>query len=375
MKTVLIYALVSILFIACSKEDESIIIPSYSEDNILKSESEKLIAYVEKYGNIIQDAKAPFLIDAEEINSNFKNSQYHIIDIRNTDFFQAGHIPGAKNVEFKNLLNYFSNNINPYMFQKIVIVCYSGQMSAYYSGLLRLAGYSNVYSMRWGMSSWNKDFAKDFWMKNTSNKYAPYFVKENTEKQAPQNLPEIKTDQKSASKILESRISYLFTEDAAFKANIEDVFANQNLYYILSFWSKSKYDAAHINGSVNYEPLKDLQLNTLLRTLPTDKQIVVYCGTGQYSAFVVAYLRTLGYDAKSVLFGANGMIYDKMKEYGWPVFNAEENVNDFEYAEGENDKNFFDELSVPVQTSKISSPATKSKSGENKKKSVQGGCS
>ena len=30
------------------------------------------------------------------------------------------------------------------------------------------------------------------------------------------------------------------------------------------------------------------------------------------SAYISGYLRTLGYDARSLLFGANGMIYDRM---------------------------------------------------------------
>jgi rhodanese-related sulfurtransferase len=49
-----------------------------------------------------------------------------------------------------------------------------------------------------------------------------------------------------------------------------------------------------------------------MKTLPTNQTIVVYCYTGQTSSFVAAYLRLLGYDAKSLSFGANAMIYDTM---------------------------------------------------------------
>ena len=49
-----------------------------------------------------------------------------------------------------------------------------------------------------------------------------------------------------------------------------------------------------------------------LNTLPTDKSVVVYCYTGQTSAHVAGYLRVLGYDAKSMLFGVNGMAWDNM---------------------------------------------------------------
>jgi hypothetical protein len=42
---------------------------------------------------------------------------------------------------------------------------------------------------------------------------------------------------------------------------------------------------------------------------------VVYCYTGQTSAFTAAYLRILGYNAKSLLFGTNGMIYNEMLDF------------------------------------------------------------
>ena len=43
----------------------------------------------------------------------------------------------------------------------------------------------------------------------------------------------------------------------------------------------------------------------------------MYCYTGQTSANMAAYLRVIGYNAKSLLFGANGMIYDDMTGGKW----------------------------------------------------------
>ena len=65
-----------------------------------------------------------------------------------------------------------------------------------------------------------------------------------------------------------------------------------------------------------------MKLAADLKTLPADKPVAVYCYTGQTSAFLVAYLRLLGYDAKSVLYGTNGMIYDKMVAKAMTTFNA-----------------------------------------------------
>lgn len=376
MKQIFLILAISVLFFACSKNEEPIIIPSYGDVTVTNSKTEKLVNYLNTYGNIIADKHAPFLISADEVYSNFRNPLYHVIDIRNADAFDYGHIPGAKNIEIKNVLDYLAKEINPYSYDKIVIACYSGQQSSYYTGLLRILGYNNVYSLKWGMTSWNKDFAQDFWMKKTSNKFAQFFVKEGLEKTEKYNLPEINVESENTSIILENRISQLFAEDDAFKAKAEDVFANLNSYYIFSFWPQTRYEADHIQGSFNFEPLHELTSIESLKYLPTDKPIVVYCNTGQYSAFVAAYLRTLGYNAKSMLFGANGMIYNKMKEYGWSVFNADEHVNNFEYAEGDNDKDFFTETAIATQSSNnSSSPAMPVKSGAKKKKAAEGGCS
>ena len=67
----------------------------------------------------------------------------------------------------------------------------------------------------------------------------------------------------------------------------------------------------------NTTPKESIKLSTDLKTIPTDKTVVVYCYTGQTSANLAAYLRVIGYDAKSLLFGTNGMIYDDMTKSKW----------------------------------------------------------
>ena len=49
-----------------------------------------------------------------------------------------------------------------------------------------------------------------------------------------------------------------------------------------------------------------------MATIPADKPVVVYCSTGHNSAFATAYLRLLGYDARTLKFGNNGFMFDKM---------------------------------------------------------------
>ena len=73
----------------------------------------------------------------------------------------------------------------------------------------------------------------------------------------------------------------------------------------------------HIEGAMQYTPKVDIHSDEFLNTLPTDKTVVVYCYSGQTSANMAAYLRVLGYDAVSLVFGANGMIHDEMTAGKW----------------------------------------------------------
>ena len=97
-----------------------------------------------------------------------------------------------------------------------------------------------------------------------------------------------------------------------------DVFGSLDNYYIISYWPEVRlFGSGHIAGAMQYTPKADIALEASLTTLPTDKTIVVYDYTGMTSSQLVAYLRVLGYDAKSLKFGANGMIYDEMTKSKW----------------------------------------------------------
>ena len=71
----------------------------------------------------------------------------------------------------------------------------------------------------------------------------------------------------------------------------------------------------HIAGAYRISPLT-LAGNEYKALDPT-KTIVTYCWTGQTSALVTAYLNVLGYDAKSLKFGTNGMIYSNLESHKW----------------------------------------------------------
>ena len=118
-------------------------------------EFETLVNYLEANNNFI-NGELP-IISADEVKKNMKDPKFHLIDIRTDSWFEYAHIKGAANVKAENLLTYFETKINPTNFDKIVIMCYSGQSAAYYTSLLRLAGYAKVYTINVELSCWREN--------------------------------------------------------------------------------------------------------------------------------------------------------------------------------------------------------------------------
>ncbi len=235
-------------------------------------------------------------------------------------------------VKFDEILSYMKS-INPNRYEKIVIVCYSGQKAGYATSVLRHLGYANVYSMKWGMSSWNeKTSAK--WVNNISDKYSSELETSGNKMNSTDAYPVIKTEKTSNYNILKQRADDVI-KDAKFIVKAEKVFSETDKYYIINYWPKKFYDIGHIKGAVQYTPKKSLTSDTFLKTLPSDKPILVYCFTGQHAAYVVAYLRILGYDAYSLAYGANSFMHKKMKSEIGHDFDASSHIKNYELVEGE----------------------------------------
>ena len=286
-------------------------------------EFEALVNYLETNVDFIK-GNMPIIM-ADEVKKNFKNEKYHIIDIRSESWFEYGHIKNANNLKSAELLNYFENTINPADFEKIVLICYSGQSAAYYAGLLRIAGYDNVYSMKWGMSSWREDFAEGFWLKKIkSDGDAKLETTENAKAEAGAH-PTLATGKTEAKDILRARLEELFAKPYSdFIVKSEEVFEAPDNYYIVNYCKAENYAKGHIPTAKQYQPGESLMASTDLYTLPTDKKIAVYESTGQRAAYVIAYLNVLGYDTGNVAYGANSFMNDILEKNDWEPFNKKQ---------------------------------------------------
>lgn len=289
----------SVLFVSCGKTvDESLVLAEYMESD----ESPIDVTSINK------------LISASELQQLVAAGNPYIIDIRGDEYSTIGHIKDAVHVSATDVIAHL-DAMDVSVYDKIVVVCYTGQTAAYVVSLANMAGYEAV-SLAFGMSSWNPATAGP-WNTNAVNTYATQLEQTANPKGEEGAMPVLETGFETGEDILEARIAEVNADGfGAAKITAAEVWANPEDYYIVNYWPEENYDLGHVPGAIQYTPNTSLLTTADLKTLPADKTIVVYCYTGQGSAFITPYLRVLGYDAKSLLFGINGMATDWAAENG-----------------------------------------------------------
>jgi rhodanese-related sulfurtransferase len=294
--------------------------------DVLLDNAGQLLFYLEDEGDYINTVEAPSLVNAVEVYSNLHN--YLLIDIRPPIDFSAGHIEGAINLTHSALVS-FLESINYKKYSKVIIISRNGQSSAYYTCLLRLYGFENTYSLSYGMAAWNIAFS-DEWFGALQEDYSLLedFTAVYYSNSAYSALPNVVLSDSSLESSVKHRIKDIMNieyednlgsqestatiEFTTLAAHIEDFFIvcyDEGLLY------KDHTDGiTHPEESVWFRPppASDFSSSRFLQTLPSDSKVVIYTTNGELSAFVVAYLRILGYNAKSVLFGANNMFYNSL---------------------------------------------------------------
>jgi rhodanese-related sulfurtransferase len=299
---------------------------------VIGQETLLLLKDLEENGDYVNSQYFPSLIKAsivfEELDSNNL-----VMDLRSPESYARGHVKGAVNKNFRELKEYFETGIRPFEYDRIIMVCEDGQISSYTTALLRMIGYGNVFAMRWGMGGWNKTFAEEGWLKGASGKYEDRLEIATNETPAPVGMPELGTGLTGGKEIGEARFRKLFesgTGDIMITA--DEIFADPGKYFVINLERKDKYDNGHIPGAIRYKPESTLGFTDMMSTIPFDKTVVVYCGTGHNSAFATAFLRLFGYDARTLRYGNNSFMYDKMvrekSELSWLPFTLAES-NEF----------------------------------------------
>src|SRR3954449_11814752 len=95
-------------------------------------------------------------VDPSEVNAILSNGNgIVLLDVRESDEWDAGHIPGAKHVPRGYLESRVEGVVGSDRSQRVIIYCASGQRSALAANTLKsLLGYEDVASMNGGITLW-----------------------------------------------------------------------------------------------------------------------------------------------------------------------------------------------------------------------------
>ena len=232
-------------------------------------------------------------------------AKYYIVDIRSAADFASKRISGSKNVAFSNILAEGAlAGTKP-----ILVVCYTGQTACYATALLRMYGFRNTQALKWGMSGWNSTTASA-WNGKIGVEEAKGHANWSYDS-APTNSvftnPVISTLSTDGAAILKSRVEAAVAEGMKSVTGTEVLNTPAN-YFVHNYFSAADYAAfGHIKNAYRVLPLL-LADNSYLNLDPNpNAKIVNYCYTGQTSAIVTAYLRVMGYNAHTMMFGMNGL--------------------------------------------------------------------
>lgn len=83
------------------------------------------------------------------------NDDALILDVREDKEYAAGHIPKAKHIPLGKL-NSRIKELDKYKNKPILVTCRSGQRSARACGMLKKAGFENVFNQSGGIIAWER---------------------------------------------------------------------------------------------------------------------------------------------------------------------------------------------------------------------------
>lgn len=318
--SMLLLVTASLVFVSCDKTED--------EDPIVENKNfETLKTYLIDNNLDIDKMMTSWVFTAEAVynanNDTITTNDFYIIDLRSAADFTSGHIAGSVNSTTTDIVAKAANAGG----KKIAVVCYTGQTAAYGAAILRLSGYPTTGIMKWGMSGWNS--TKDSWTANVGNLTTA--ANWTAAPGAPATLvnfgdPTLTSTKTTGAELLTERVAKLITDGyTPMKLTNTTVLGTPANYFVLNYWTNDimiKY--GHIVGAYRVNPLT--LAGGEYKNLPTDnKPIAVYCWTGQTSTYLATYLCVLGYNAKTIMFGANGMIHSNLLENKWDVASQAKN--------------------------------------------------
>ena len=203
-----------------------------------------------------------------------------VVDVRTEAEYADGHIDGAINIP----LNSLGDNLDKIPTDRQVFVhCKSGHRAALAVSSLRMLGYDNVLAFGPGINGWTEAGESLTTVVPAAETFA---------------VPAIPT-------MLVSSVGGFLSgmpEGYITAGGVDDIKTAMGTgAFLLDVRTADEYAGGFIGEAVNV-PLADLAKN--LDKIPTDRTVIVYCGSGYRAAVAAAALQTLGYDNVKVFTGS-----------------------------------------------------------------------
>lgn len=263
---------------------------------------------------INDNTQCPGVISAQSLYDHL--TEYTVIDVRGLTDYNNGHIEGAYHSTLATLVTDLAGipTGKPY-----VLACYTGQSAGHAKIAMELLGYQDVYTLGFGMASWNTSLAAS-WTNSCGDNCATVETTDNNPSLTTHAFPALSGDAKT---VVQTRVQWMLQQGFKGKS-YADIQANLGDYFVINYFGPADYSGTgsagvpgHIPGAFQFTPYQSMGVTQMLKYLPTDKQIIVYCWTGQHSSQITAYLNMLGYDAYSLKFGANNLFYSNLTSNKW----------------------------------------------------------
>ncbi len=270
---------------------------------------EVLVNYMVENDLDLDNILTDWIVAADAVAGNEAN--YYVIDIRSATDFADGHLPGAVHSTLGNVLTTAAASGG----KPVLIVCLTGQGAGHAVVALRLSGFPTATVLQWRERTCTGCFDKR--TANVANIGIghPNWSEAATTAVQEFDYPELNTTVDDGAGILAERVVALLA--GGFKGvNSVDVLTTPGNYFINNYWAAADVTTyGHIDGAYRISPLT-IAGDEIINLDPS-KIVVTYCWTGQTSSMITAYLTVLGYDAKSLKFGVNSMIYNNLTGHKW----------------------------------------------------------
>ena len=317
----LIPMLAILAFAGCSSDD------STTPSTTLLTQAEEFDAVATAALGYLNGVDAPGVVNYAWLDGQGFDT-FTILDLRTQTAFDAGHVANAIHTTLATLLADIDAGTVP-VDKPFAVFCDSGQKAGHAVAALRILGYT-AYSYGFGMCAWHTDLDTNFWEANAGpvngNAMADAGVAIETTVNTPTTeyaWPDLGLSVETDAEAVYDRVEA--TLAAGFKGkNFATINADGlSNYFIVNYWTMDQYtgvDATtpgHIPGAYCFPPKDSMDMAKLLKYLPTDKPIIVYCWTGQNSSQVTFALNCLGYEAYSLVYGANNLFWSELGGHQW----------------------------------------------------------